>query len=153
MNRAGLPAGVKAGAWVAVAIALCGCVGGNGGNPNLLAPKLVVQPRGDGNVTIFVHGAFREQFYDWISLGVDNQSVENRTQAFSLERVVEPDGFFVDVRAFTNEQLYEAKARLDVNWTAERVLVATQDLDGEWHDARPFSLPYERVLDRPRVSP
>ena len=143
----------RAAAWVAVAIALSGCLAGSGGNPNLLAPKLVVQPRGDGNVTIFVHGAFREQLYDWISLGVDNQSVENLTQAFSLERVVDSDGFFVDVRAFTNDQLYEAKARLDVNWTAERVLVATLGLDGEWRDARPFSLPYEHVLDRPRVGP
>lgn len=144
---------VKVGALVAIAITLSGCFAGNGGNPNLGAPKLVVQPRTDGNVTVFVHGAFREQLYDWISLSVDNESAENRTQAFSLERVVESDGFFVDARALLNDQLYEAKARLDVNWTAERLLVATLDLDGEWREPRSFSLPYEHVLDRPKVSP
>ena len=58
-----------------VAALVSGCAGGTPGNPNLLAPKLVVQPRPDGNVTLFVHGAFREQSYDWLKLSVDNLSV------------------------------------------------------------------------------
>jgi len=129
-----------------------GCAGaGTGGNPNLLAPKLVVQPRDDGNVTLFVHGAFRDVIYDWISLSVDNATLANRTQVFSIEEAVPAQGFFVSVRAGENGQLYEARARLDMNATADRLLVATLD-DAGWHDARTQSLPYELVLDRPQVS-
>src|SRR5438067_2368200 len=110
---------------VVLAALASGCVtGGAGGpgNPNLAAPKLVVQPRQDGNVTLFVHGAFRDGLYDWINMTVDNATLANRTNVFSLEDAVASPGFFVEVHAAANRQIYLARARIDVNLTSERLL-------------------------------
>jgi hypothetical protein len=136
---------------VLLASALAGCVGGGGGgNPNLLAPKLVVAPRADGNVTLFLHGAFREQSYDWMSISVDNATIANRSRVFSSELDVARSGFFVDVQAQTGTLRYESRARIDVDLPEERVRVSFLQ-DDEWGDARVFGLPYEHVLDRPKV--
>ena len=138
-------------ALILLAGVLSGCAGGDGGggNPNLLAPKLVVQQRPDGNVTVFAHGAFREQLYEWMSISVDNESLTNRTWAYSLEEVVNGTGFFVEVEAGTEDARYLVQARIDVNETAERVRVAFLE-DAEWAEARVFGLPFEHILDRPR---
>lgn len=134
-----------------VAGALSGCAGGDGGgaNPNLLAPKLVVQQRPDGNVTVFAHGAFREELYDWMAVGVDNASLVNRTWAYSVEEIVESPGFFVEVQAASDDVLYRVRARIDVNETSERVRVSFLE-DDEWAEPRLFGLPFEHILERPR---
>jgi len=132
--------------------AFAGCASGGGGNPNLLAPKLVVQARSDGNVTLFVHGAFREQSYDWLSLAIDNQTLANRTEAFSLEENVRGAGFFAEAAGQTGGQLYEARARIDVEPSGDRILVAFEN-GGAWTEPKSYALPYEHVLDRPKVSP
>jgi hypothetical protein len=129
-----------------------GCASSGGGNPNLLAPKLVVQARSDGNVTLFVHGAFREESYDWLSLSIDNQTLVNRTEAFSVEENVRSSGFFAQAEGQTSGQLYEARARIDVEPAGDRILVSFQNGDA-WTDAKSYALPYEHVLDRPKVSP
>ena len=141
----------RAVALILLAGAFAGCAGGDGGgaNPNLLAPKLVVQQRPDGNVTVFAHGAFREELYDWIALAVDNASVVNRTWAYSVEETVASTGFFVEVEAGTVDARYEVRARLDVNETSERVKVSFLE-DDEWAEPRVFGLPFEHILDRPR---
>jgi hypothetical protein len=140
---------------VVVASALGGCAawGGPGAqNPNLLAPKLVVQPRADGNFTLFVHGAFREQVYDWIAIGLDNVSLANESQAFSVETRAPGPGFFLNVDAQVGAVLYETKARLDLNATDKKLHIAFVDADG-WSDPRPYSVPFEHILDRPQVGP
>lgn len=133
--------------------ALGGCAagGGNPQNPNLLAPKLVVHPRADGGAILYVHGAFREQVYDWIRVAIDNETVDNRSTVFSFETVVPTQAFFLDVEAGAGESVYRARARLDLDVENDRVLVATLEDDG-WSDARASSLPYEDILDRVRVS-
>src|SRR5688572_30547338 len=99
---------VKAGGLVALLVALAGCAGPDGGsaNPNLLAPKVVVGARPDGNVTVFVHGAFREQLYEWVLVRVDNATLSNLSWAFSSEERVDRPGFFLEVEAGTAEALY-----------------------------------------------
>lgn len=142
--------------WVLASLLLAGLGGcttsGGGTNPNLLAPKLVVQPRHDGNVTLFVHGAFRDESYDWLRVSVDNVTVLNRTSAFSAEEDIASRGFFVDVTAVAGLQLYQTRARVDVNDTAERVRVSFLQEDG-WTDAKSFGFPFEHILDRPKVAP
>lgn len=141
----------RAVALLLLAGALSGCAGGEGGgaNPNLLAPKLVVQQRPDGNVTVFAHGAFREQLYEWIAVSVDNASRVNRSWSYSVEEVVNASGFFVEVEAGTPESRYEVRARIDLNETAERVRVSFLE-DEAWAEPRVYGLPFEHILDRPR---
>jgi hypothetical protein len=132
-----------------LALLVGGCTSGGGGrNPNLLAPKVVVDPRPDGNVTLFVHGAFRDQVYDWVSLSVDNATRANRTGAYSLEERVPAPGFFLDVQAAVGAQSYEARGRVDVLPSGDRVRVALLDKNG-WGDPKSYGAPYELVLDHP----
>lgn len=130
---------------------LAGCATGDGtgGNPNLLAPKVVVHPRPDGNVTVFVHGAFREQLYDFVAVRIDNASVTNRTWVLSAEVDAPKDGFFLEVEAGAGETFYRSRARVDINWTAERARVAFLTDEG-WGEPRAFGLPFEHIVDRPR---
>lgn len=131
------------------ALALCaGCLAGEPVNPNIAAPKLLVQPREDGNVTLFVHSAFGERAYDWIALSIDNASVANRTDAFSLEEQVASLGFYAEVEAGANDQVYLARVRVDVVPEDERALVSFLDEQGKWSDPRPYALPFGTILER-----
>lgn len=125
-----------------------GCTAGEGTNPNLAAPKLVLQPRSDGSVIVFVHSAFGERVYDWIALRADNETIDNRTSAFSLEEIVNRSGFYLDATAGTQTQMYTLRARIDVDIAEERALVAFHHDDGEWDDAQSFGLPFERPMSR-----
>lgn len=135
-----------------VAASLGGCAGGGGGeNPNFLAPKLVVQIRQDGDLSVFVHGAFREQVYDWIRVAVDNVTVSNRSNSFSSEEQVNSSGFFVDVEAHAGSQIYVTQARVDADPADDRLLVSFVEADG-WSEVRSYKFPFEHVVDRPKVS-
>lgn len=136
---------------ILIAASLGGCAGGGGvENPNLLAPKLVIQPRPDGSLTVFVHGAFREQVYDWIRVSVDNTTASNRSFVFSSEEIVQASGFFVEVETHLGLQSYVMRARVDTDAAGERLLVSFLEAD-DWADVRPYTLPFEYVLDRPKV--
>lgn len=128
-------------------VALAGCAGDEP-NPNLAAPKLVVQARPDGNVTLFIHGAFSDRLYDWMELSVDNETLENRTVAFSIEETVPAQGFYFEAAAGTARETYELRGRADVDAAEEEVMVAFLGAEGEWGDAQTFGLPFERVLVR-----
>lgn len=132
---------------VAAIALLGGCTAGEPVNPNLSAPELLIQPRPDGNVTLYVHGAFGERSYDWIELQVDNLTIANHTDVFSLEERVQTHGFFATVRAGVNDQIYETRVRFDLV-EDERALVAFLDQKGEWVDARPYGLPFGTILER-----
>ena len=132
-------------ALLAAAVA-SGCAGGE--NPNLAAPKIVLQPRSDGSVIVFMHSAFGERVYDWIAVGADNATINNRTHAFSLEEVVNRTGFYLDARAGTPRETYTLRARVDVDLQEERAFVAFHDDEDAWTDPASFGLPFERVLTR-----
>lgn len=127
---------------------MAGCALGDPANPNLLAPKVLLEPRSDGGLTVFVHSAFGDHDYDWISLAVDNVTVANRSQAFSLEERVPSNGFFLTVHARAGEQVYGMSGRVDADPEAGRVRVALVDEEGGWDDPRTFNLPLERILER-----
>lgn len=153
MRGRGLGPDVKTGVILALlaAAVLPGCAGTDGGtpNPNLLAPKVVVHARPDGNVTVFVHAAFREHLYDWVLVRVDNATLSNLTWAFSSEERVDRAGFYLEVEAGTQDALYRSRARIDVDAADERARVAFLDDEG-WQDAKQYALPFEHIVDRPR---
>jgi hypothetical protein len=128
--------------------AFAGCADGEPANPNLAAPKLVLEARPDGDVTLFAHGAFSDRLYDWIGLAVDNETLVNRTTAFSAEETVDASGFFFEAWAGTSRETYVLRGRADVDLAQERVVVAFFDAEGEWGDTQSFALPFERVLVR-----
>ena len=142
---------VKVGRFLVLLVALAGCAGPDGGsaNPNLLAPKVVVGARPDGNVTVFVHGAFREQLYEWVLVRVDNATLSNRTWVFSSEERVDRTGFFLEVEAGTADALYRSRLRVDLNATDDRVRVSYLTGEG-WDDPRQYGVPFEHIVDRPR---
>lgn len=129
--------------------AASGCAEGGPANPNLAAPKLVLQARADGSVTVFIHSTFGERLYEWISLAADNVTIDNRTGVFSLEESIAQPGFFVEATAGTPREMYTLRARFDVDAKEEQVLVAFHDDKGEWSkEPEAFDLPFERVLNR-----
>lgn len=137
-------------AWVVAlwaAAALGGCAGSEGANPNLAAPKLVVAARPDGNVTLFVHGAFGDRIYDWVHVAIDNQTLVNRTAAFSVETSLRP-GFFVNATAGLADEMYWLRARIEHDPVDERLSVSFLHADEEWSDADDYGLPFERLLER-----
>lgn len=143
-------------AWVPLVLlgaALSGCAGGSDtGNPNLVAPKVVLALRADGNLTLYLHSAFGEHRYDWLEVRVDNATIANRTSAFSLEESTNATGFFLDVAAEAQGQLYQYRARVDLAraGATENLRVATVDDEGTWSEPRSFGLPYQQILDHPR---
>lgn len=140
--------------WVMMVLLAClaaGCTTGEPANPNLAAPKVVVAPRDDGTLTLFVHSAFGERMYDFIEVRIDNETRGNRTRAFSWEAEVPEDGFFLEVVAGSGAQLYEIRARVDVAPDGEKALVAFHDAAGsgdDWSEPRSYALPFERILER-----
>lgn len=145
--RAG-PGGVKVGATLALVVAALSAGCAEEANPHLLAPKLVIHALEDGNVTLYVHGAFQDRLYDRLALSIDNETVESREGSFSLERRVAATGFFAEVAAWTGAQEYRARVRVDVDPPEARARVAALDGDGLWSDPETFALPYGRVLER-----
>lgn len=127
--------------------ALAGCTAGTA-NPHLLAPKLVIHPQEDGNVTLYVHSAFGERVYDELSLAVENVTVATRADAFSLETSVASPGFFVEVAAVRDDEWYHLRARIDVDVEEPRIRVVALDEKGMWQEPQTFALPYERIIER-----
>ncbi|HUR69988.1 MAG TPA: hypothetical protein VM370_12140 [Candidatus Thermoplasmatota archaeon] len=141
---------MKAGFFVALlaAAALSGCTTGDTANPNLAAPKLVVAPRPDGNATLFIHSAFGERAYDWVTLRIDNETRLNRTASFSVEEVLAP-GFYLEAEAGLGEVVYTLRGRFDVFVPEDHVSVSLVDHDGAWpREAESQRLPFEHLLER-----
>lgn len=130
-----------------VAVLMAGCSAGTA-NPHLLAPKLVVFPLKDGNVTLFVHAAFGERMYESLTLAVDNSTIATREEAFSLETTVASAGFFVEVTTRSTDETYHLRARVDVDHGNERVRIVLLEDAGVWGPADTYSLPYERIIER-----
>lgn len=128
---------------------LAGCASGN---PNTLAPKLVVDAREAGGLTVFVHSAFGERAYDRLQVRLDNATTLGRVDAFSLEEPLDRSGFYLEVEATLETETYEVRGRVDLLPDGESVSVAFVDGEGRWADAREFSLPFERILER-RATP
>ncbi|HET6405892.1 MAG TPA: hypothetical protein VFH78_14715 [Candidatus Thermoplasmatota archaeon] len=128
--------------------AAAGCAEGGGANPNLAAPKLVLQARADDSLAIFIHSAFGERLYEWISLSIDNETISNRTNAFSLEETVNSTSFYLEARAGTPREMYTLRARLDVDLADDDVRASFHRDDGSWAVPETFGLPFERVLIR-----
>lgn len=135
-----------------LAAAAAGCTGDEAANPNLAAPKLVLTARADGNITVFIHGAFGDRIYDWISLRADNMTISDRTQAFSLEETVPRPGFYFEAAASTARDAYELRGRVDVDFAKDEARVSFVQPDGDWGNEQGFGLPFERVLVRREAS-
>lgn len=143
MNAGWLVAGL-------VCILMAGCTSEGGTtNPNLLAPKLVLDQREEGNVTVFVHSAFGERAYDWIRVSVDNRTLVNRTEAFSIEEDLGAAGIHLTIEAGVADQRYALQVRIDEANADGKLRVSVLDIaDDEWADPRTTGLPYERILER-----
>lgn len=129
-----------------------GCVGnGEPANPNLLAPKVVLDGLEDGSYTVFVHSAIGERRYDSLVLLVDNETVVERYDVFSLEHRIEVLPAFVDVRAVSGTTQFSFRASLLPDPEENGVGIALVSATGEWSEPRRYSLPFERFLERPPV--
>lgn len=132
---------------ILAAATVAGCAGGDAANPNLGAPKLHIAARPDGNLTLFVHGAFGDRLYEWIHVRIDNETLVNRSASFSVEESRAP-GFYVDASAELSDEVYVLRARIDHEPAPERLAVSLVGIDGEWAQAERFGLPFERLLER-----
>lgn len=132
---------------------LAGCAtDGEPANPNLLAPKVVVDALPDGSLTIFVHSAFGERRYDRLEILVDNASESVRTASFSIEHRVNRTPAFLEVRAASGEETFRFQGLVALPPVRdERIEVAFVSEEGEWSEAREYGLPFERILERPEL--
>lgn len=130
-----------------------GCTAGEV-NPNLLAPKVVVDVLPSGDVAVFVHSAFGERRYDSIVVHIDNATAAERAHAFSLEERVNQSRFFLDVQVVSGESVFRFQGDFDLEGVEEkeRVDVAILDPQGGWTEPRTYSLPFVQILDRPAVT-
>lgn len=136
---------------VLLAGGLSGCMGGDEpANPNLLAPKVVFDVASDGSYVVFVHSAIGERRYDRLELLVDNETVAEREDAFSLEHRIGDLPAYVEVRTLSGTTQFHFRAGLQADPDSEEALaVSLVDADGDWAEPRRFSLPFERFLERP----
>lgn len=139
---------------VALLALTSGCLGSEPTNPNLLAPKVVLDMLPDGDIALFVHSAFGERRYDSITLALDNETIDTRSQAFSLEHRMNQTQFFLDVSARSGESEFRLRGAFDLNTTATQPRIDVSLLDSRtgWADERTYGLPFERILDRPEVT-
>lgn len=130
-----------------IGASLAGCTA-QPANPSLAAPKLVIGSRPDGNATVFIHSAFSERAYEWIAIAIDNETRENRTDAFSIELNLQP-GFYMDASAGWKSEVYQLRGRVDVFAKEERASVSLVSGDDTWAtQAESFGLPYQHLLER-----
>jgi hypothetical protein len=129
---------------------VAGCTtNGEPANPNLLTPKVVLDTLPNGSWTVYVHSHFVERRYDAIEVRIDNETAVVRQDAYSVEHVVDAPSFFLEVKVLAAETPFVFRGRVAAAESADRVEVAALTLEGEWGDARRYSLPYERFLERP----
>lgn len=127
---------------------LAGCTRAENVNPNLLAPKLVLDVTLHGDPLVYVHSAFTERAYDRIELSLDNASRRTAQYAYSLEERLNVTGAFLEVNVRSGESRFKFRGTFDIGPDSERVRVTVLDEKGEWADPRTFHLPFERILER-----
>lgn len=143
------PPGALVLAAAAAAVALAGCTTqGSEVNPNLLAPKLIVDVDVDGTPLVYVHSAFGERAYDVIEVRVDNETRGAEHYAYSLEEKLDSHDFFLEVDVRAGESRFDFAGRVVLDLADERAFVTVLDEKGEWGDPRASNLPYEGILDR-----
>lgn len=137
---------MKAG-WLAVVVAaaaLGGCT--DNANPGLAAPKLVLAPRQDGGIEIFIHAAFGERLYERLTLAIDNESLANDVDVFSVERTLPKTTFYFDATAQTARETYGVRGHATLEPQGEQFEVALHADDGTWTDPEDYNAPFERVM-------
>lgn len=137
---------MKAG-WLAVlvaAVALAGCT--DNANPGLAAPKLVLAPRQDGGIEIFIHAAFGERLYDRLTLVIDNESLASDAEVFSVERTLSKTSFYFDATAQTPRETYGVRGQAALQPQEDQFEIAFHADDGTWTDPEDYNAPFERVM-------
>ncbi|MHB8605501.1 MAG: hypothetical protein ACYDCK_09625 [Thermoplasmatota archaeon] len=143
---------LRLGALMLATLAASGCVGGSstgGGplNPNLLAPKLIVDRGADGRTEIYVHSAFGDSSYDAITYAFDNETLRTTNGSYSLDAKTNATGFYLTVAARSGAVRFTFAGRIDLESGLDKARVT------DWSSGIPsapktFNLPYERILDR-----
>ncbi len=135
---------------LALVAPLSGCTGnGEPTNPNLLVPKLVFDLLPSGEALVYLHSAFGDRRYDSMSIELDNVTVAQATNAYSLEHRFPPGSFHLRALASSGNATFRIEALFnDVTPGDVKIIVALADESGTWSDARTYGLPMERILHR-----
>lgn len=131
-----------------VAAALAGCTRAEPVNPNLLAPKMVLNVDDAAQPVIFVHSAFGERVYDRIEVAINNSTLRTVEERYSLEQNLDLTNSFLEVRASHGESEYAFRGDVSLEDDGERLQVVELRPNGEWSEPRSYNLPYATILDR-----
>lgn len=135
-------------ALLVVVAGLAGCTRAEPVNPNLLAPKLILDVAQDGDLIAFVHSAFGERTYDRIELSFDNETLRVVEHAYSLEERLNSTRGFLHVAAASGDSTFAFRGVVALDDENDRFVVSALGTDGEWAGKRPYSAPFERILER-----
>lgn len=132
--------------WVALLLAGVALAGCNDANPSLAAPKLVLAPREDGKVEVFIHAAFGERLYERLRFRVDNMTVADEIGVFSVERTLDNTSFYFEAIAETARETYQLRGRASLQPEDDQFRIAFHAQDDGWTDPQDFGTPFERVM-------
>lgn len=133
----------------ALAGALSGCTQAPATNPNLLAPKLVIDYTVDGRTELYMHSAFGERAYDNLTVTLDNVTLARRTFGFSLDVTTERTAFFLSAYARAGASRFSWQGQVVLSPVNDTLAVVPWAEDGPLGE-RTGGLPYEILLENAR---
>ncbi|MGM0405406.1 MAG: hypothetical protein ACQEQM_04620 [Thermoplasmatota archaeon] len=135
-----------------VGVAFVGCNTETPRPPAYDMPKIVldysVQMERPNETIIFIHGV-EDVMYDRLVLELDNETVMNNTNAFSIEYKTNRTTFFLNADAYREEDMYNFNATIETYHNYEVINRFTiTHLDGSEENIKPQNLPFIRRMNK-----
>ncbi len=135
-----------------IGVAFVGCNTDPPRPPAYDMPKIVldysVQLERPNETVIFIHGV-EDVMYDRLVLEIDNETVMNKTNAFSIEYKTNRTSFFLNTRVYRDEDMYNFNATIETFHNDEVLYRFTlTHLDGTEENIRPQNLPFVRRMNK-----
>ncbi|HVL47451.1 MAG TPA: hypothetical protein VM889_02740 [Candidatus Thermoplasmatota archaeon] len=138
---------------VATVAPLAGCAEAPVTNPNLHAPKLVLDRTVDNMTELYIHSAFGERAYDQITIALDNETLGQRSFGYSLDLTTPATRFFLTATVRSGESRFAWNGMVDLDVDRDRVSIAPWlEKKNVTEEPRTFALPFEMILDKARVT-
>lgn len=134
-----------------VAVAFVGCNTETPRPPAYDIPKFVMdypaQEEGPNETAIFIHGV-EDVIYDRLILQVDNETIFNKTRAFSIEYKTNRTDFNINTYVYRDEDIYNFNATIETFHNEEVTYrFRLTHIDGSEENIKPENLPFVRRMN------
>ncbi len=133
-------------------VAFVGCTTEPPRPPAYDMPKLVldysVQLERQNETVVFIHG-IEDVMYDRLVLNIDDETVMNKTNAFSIEYKTNRTSFYLKTDVYRNGDWYNFNATIETHHNDDvRFRFTIKHLDGTEENIRPQNLPFVRRMNK-----